>query len=111
MASHPEPSTSLLGVLGRLMWMFIGPLTLLVLTFTIVRTGQSWLTGVDIAYLIILGCMLLGRWLEFQGGNPQTATGEPASQAHLRRYLLVASLTGLAVWAAANVVGLYLLSS
>jgi hypothetical protein len=48
--------------------------------------------------------MLLGRWLEFRGGHAQTATGEPATRADLRRYLVTATVVGLLVWVAANVV-------
>jgi hypothetical protein len=44
--------------------------------------------------------MLLGRWAEFRGGDPRTATGEPATRQDLRRYTLLASVLGLAVWGA-----------
>jgi hypothetical protein len=71
----------------------------------IINAGTGWLTGLDLAFLAVLGGMLLARWLEFRGGDPQTATGEPATLAHLRRYTLVALLLGLAVWVVANLVG------
>ena len=49
--------------------------------------------------------MLLGRWTEFRYSRPLTATGEPATADHLRRYTLVLSILGLGAWVAANLVG------
>ena len=48
---------------------------------------------------------MLGRWLEFRGGQPKTSTGEPATAADLRRYLLMTSTLGIVVWIVANVLG------
>jgi hypothetical protein len=59
----------------------------------------------DIVYLVFLGGMVAGRWLEFQTGHAQKGTGEPATPADVYRYLLLAPLIGLAVWAAANAIG------
>ena len=59
----------------------------------------------DLTYFLVLGGMALGRWTEFQSGQPLTATGEPATPAHLRRYLPGLSTLGLGIWIAANVLG------
>jgi hypothetical protein len=101
--------TSPVGSLARLFWLLAGPMFLLLLAVAVVRTGNGWLTPVDFAFLGVLAAMLLARWLEFRAGNPLTADGEPATPVHLRRYLVGATATGLAVWCAANVVGNYLL--
>jgi hypothetical protein len=104
------PSRPVLGLAGRLMWMMIGPLALVLVAYSIVTTGSGWLTGMDLAFLAILGLMLLGRWLEFQAGAPQTADGEPATPGHLQRYLVLATGTGLGVWVVANLLGNYWLA-
>lgn len=94
-----------LALFGRLTWMLLGPLALLIATFCIVSWGGGCLTGADIGYFVILTVMLLGRWLEFQGGHAEKATGEPATRTDLVRYVLVAGGIGLAVWVAANFLG------
>jgi hypothetical protein len=94
-----------LGVLGRLIWMLLGPIALLGLLVLIGANGNGWFTAADLAFFVVLALMLAGRWLEFYGGNPQTADGEPATPRHLHRYWLGAGLGGLACWVAANLVG------
>jgi hypothetical protein len=96
-------------LLGRLMWMMLGPLALTLITFAIVSEGSGWLTRFDAAFAAVLLAMLVGRWLEFRGGRPQTASGQPASRSDLERYFLIAAVAGMAVWLAANVVGNHLL--
>ena len=48
--------------------------------------------------------MLIGRLIEFRYGQPMTATGEPATAAHLRRYVLWSQVLGLGIWVAAKLV-------
>lgn len=105
-----QPTTSFVPVLGRIVWMMLGPLALVLLAVRIAYLGQGWLTGVDVAFLAVLGGVILARWLEFRGGNPQTATGEPATPDHLRRYSLAVLAVGLAVWVLANLLGNHWLS-
>jgi hypothetical protein len=90
--------------------MLYGPLALLFAIWAIMSGASGWATAGDMAYWIILGAMLLGRWLEFRGGNPQTSTGEPATPGHLRRYVVLTLLLGLSVWVMANWVGNYWLA-
>lgn len=92
-------------VLARMFWMMLGPILLAVFTYLIIKTGNGWMTRMDVAYLGILAGILLARWLEFRGGNPRTAEGEPATPAHLRRYIIAVSLLGVAIWIVANLLG------
>jgi hypothetical protein len=108
MNANPEV-TSFSALFGRVFWMMIGPLALVLLGFTIIRIGSGWLTWADAAFLAVLGAMLLARWAEFRRGNPQTVTGEPATRTHLHHYVRAAIPAGLSAWIAANVVGNYLL--
>jgi hypothetical protein len=100
-----EPTTSMLAVASRAFWMMLGPRSLFLLAYTIVSQGSGWLTALDLAFLVVLAGVLAARFLEFRGGNPQTATGEPATPAHLRRYVIVAAPIGLGIWVVANVLG------
>lgn len=91
--------------------MMVGPILLALMAFLVVKTGNGWLTGADAGFLGILAAIMLARWLEFQGGHPQTADGEPATRTHLRRFLLGGTAIGLSVWMIANILGNYVLAS
>jgi hypothetical protein len=100
------PEDTSFGVLfARLTWALLGPLALVLLTFAIASAGGGWLTAADVAYLAVLAAMLAGRWLEFRSGQGRTAEGEPMTGGDLRRYLLLATALGLAVWVGANLLG------
>lgn len=71
----------------------------------IATEGGGWLTSRDFAFFIVLAATIFGRYLEFRGGDPRTLTGEPATPAHLRRYVAAALCIGLAVWLLANLIG------
>ncbi len=105
----PRPATSIGLLCARLAWMLFGPLTLLLLTLSIVSSGAGWLTLVDGVFFLSLGAMLVGRWMEYRSGKGQTATGEPMNEADLRGHLLGAAAVGLFVWVAANAIGNHLL--
>jgi hypothetical protein len=106
----PSSTTPLSAILGRLFWMMAGPLGLVLAIYFIITSGSGWLTTADLLYFGILGGMILGRWLEFRGGSPETSTGEPSTAADLRRYVLTAVCAGPVVWVVANLVGNHLLS-
>jgi hypothetical protein len=105
-----EP-TRLLPALGRVFWMLLGPMLLVLLTFAIVEIGSGWLTAADLGFFAILAAILFARWLEFRAGHAQTASGEPATGRDLQRYVVGAGLVGMAVWVVANVLGNYVLAS
>jgi hypothetical protein len=105
-----SPATTPLGVVfGRLFWMMVGPLALVLTIYFIVTSGTGWTTTADLLFFIILGGMILGKWLEFRGGSPETSTGERATAADLRRYILMVVTAGPAVWVVANILGNYVL--
>lgn len=97
-------------VLGaRLTWMGLGPIALVFATFAIVAGGTGWLTALDGFYGIVVGLMLLGRWVEFRSGAATTVTGAPATDSHFRRYLAGLPLVAVGVWIAANTLGNHVL--
>jgi hypothetical protein len=100
-----EAITSAPVLFGRLSWMIVGPFALAIFAISITERRDGWFSPPDLVYFLVLGGMLLGRWTEFRYSRPLTATGEPATAAHLRRYTLVLSTLGFAIWVAANLVG------
>ncbi len=107
---NPNAATSGISTLARVFWMMLGPLALAVLGLHIVNSGSGWFTVADFVFLAFLGATILARWVEYRGGDPKTGTGEPATPAHLRRYVLATVLVGLAAWTLANLAGNHWLS-
>lgn len=105
MSTEQTPSNPTGSCLTRLLWMMVGPMLLLVLSITIINSGNGWLTGLDITFFVVLAGMLLARWFDFRAGDPRTAAGDPATPGHLRWYVPLTLVIGLAVWAAANAIG------
>ncbi len=97
-------------LLGRLMWMFFGPMLLCLTTYGIVTSGSGWVTTRDAAYVIVLALMVSGRWWEHRSGSAMTATGEPATEQHLTGYVRILLPSAVGVWVAANVVGNHVLA-
>lgn len=85
--------------------MMIGPSILFLLAIGIARDAGGWLTLKDIAFLVILGGVILGRYVEFRGGDPRTATGEPATRNQWRRYVVVTMTIGIGMYVVANLIG------
>lgn len=103
-------SPALWAILGRLIWMLVGPMALTLMIFANVSEGGGWLTVFDVLFFLILGAMFLGRRLEFRGGSPQKATGEPATERDFRRYVLNTSIAASVAWVLANLLGNHWLS-
>jgi hypothetical protein len=98
-------STTGPALLARFVWMMAGPVTLALFALAMVAQHGRWLSFASLMYFPVLGVTLGARWHEFRLGEPMTATGEPATLAHLRRFVVKATLAALAVWVAANWLG------
>ena len=47
-------SPALSAILGRFIWLLVGPMALVLMIFANVSQGGGWLTGLDIAFFVIL---------------------------------------------------------
>ncbi len=95
-------TSSFVVVLGRIFWMILGPLCLFLLAFALTKQPPGWFRVLDLAFFALLGSIILVRWLEFRSGRAQTATGEPATAADLRKYTVMMVALGFVVWIGAN---------
>ena len=102
-----EVTSSTAAALARMFWLAVGPGILFVLTGIIVSRTTGWLTFSNLAFLAVLAGMIFARWREFQGDNPKTSTGEPATLADVRRYVLGTTFVGLGIWLVANLLRTY----
>lgn len=100
-----QPVTSLSLVFIRVFWMGLGPAFCAILAVNIANHWKGWFTPTDFAFFIVLGGLPIARWLEFRAGDPTTSTGEPATPAHLRRYVITTLALGLGAWVFANLLG------
>lgn len=108
--AEPVRITSFWVLGGRLTWIALGPVALVGLTIGIVSGGTGWLTGLDAAFVLVAGLMLLGRWTEQRSGSATTLTGEPATPAQLRRYVVLLIPVAAVIWLAANILGNHVLN-
>lgn len=109
--STAPPTSSLTLLLARVFWIMLGPAVLFLLAIAVVQNPGGWFTVPDLAFLTVLSLTLLARQLEFRGGHPRTATGEPATAADLKRYSRFALSLGLGTWVLANLVSNYLVAN
>jgi hypothetical protein len=58
---------------------------------------------------MVIALMIGGRWIEQGSGAAMTATGQPASMEHFRRYVRVLLPVALVVWLVLNVLGNHIL--
>lgn len=98
-------TASLMAMLGRIIWMMVGPMAVAVSAFLVASKGGGWFTAADLTYLVALAVTMSGRSLEMLGGHPLKATGEPATAADLRNYFIATTVIGLVVWVIANLLG------
>ncbi|MFH1417304.1 MAG: hypothetical protein ABII12_03345 [Planctomycetota bacterium] len=95
-------------LLGRLVWVILGPMFALLITCVIVNRA-GWFTPWDAALGIVVALMVGGRWVEQRSGSAMKATGEPATVEHYKRYVRVLLPLAAGVWVAANVLGNHIL--
>jgi hypothetical protein len=105
----PAPITSF-GVLGaRLTWTALGPLALVATIWGVAAAHKGWLTPLDAVFAVIVGLMILARWVEQRSGTATTMTGEPATAAQCKRYTVLLVVIAAVAWIAAKVLGSYVL--
>jgi divalent metal cation (Fe/Co/Zn/Cd) transporter len=99
-----------LSVLGaRLTWVILGPIAFVLLVVGIVQRGNGWLTGLDGLFGLVVGLMILGRWVEQRSGAATTLTGNPATLQQCKRYIAILSGVAVVTWTAANILGNHIL--
>jgi hypothetical protein len=90
---------------ARLHWMFVGPMLAALVAYQILMQRGGWWTRTDFVFVLLVASLPFARWLEFRGGMPQTAEGEPATPDHLRRYAVGTLITGSIAWVVVHVIG------
>jgi len=97
MSSAPH-SASMMVVFCRVFWMLFGPLLFALSLYHVATGGLGGFRPADALCLTIAAALPIARWIEFSGGDPRTATGDPATRDHIRRYSWIVVLAGLWLW-------------
>jgi hypothetical protein len=93
----PPSGNSLVGAAARIYWFMGGPCALFVLALALTRSPR-W--SRHLAYWTVVASLLLVRYIDVRWLNGLTASGEPASLRHWRRYAVTVLVvaTGVAVF-------------
>lgn len=70
---------------ARLTWSCLGRLALVYATSATVAEGTGWLTSVDGFFALVVGLILVDRWVEHRSGSATTAPGKPATYLKMPR--------------------------
>lgn len=98
--------SSVVGCLLRVFWMAAGTIAL-VLIGVFIAQGRAWaLSWGDIGYWILVVFMAAARALDVVRFAGTTVNGEPATAAHLRRYLIALPVAAACWWAVAHALAL-----
>jgi hypothetical protein len=104
-SNHP-PARNGLGALARVGWMVVGTVVILSLAMGI-ASRPAWSFGIrDILFWSAAFTTGLFRYIDVTRLEGQTANGDRATGADLRRYLVGLAATASALWVAAQSVWL-----
>ena len=98
MAQAPVPQNSAAGVLLRLFWFFIGNVILFLCLTYIFHNRVRGLVLIDLGYWLTVVAMIAARWVDIRSYHGDTATGEPATMTHWRKYTVYLAVGALVVW-------------
>lgn len=87
-------------LLGKLMWILVGPLALTIAGLQVVRSRGEWFVVFDAALGAIAGLIILRHWLEQRSIEAVVVEEAPATlECHRAAYVRKLLLTAVAAWA------------
>ncbi|MBN2581201.1 MAG: hypothetical protein JXB10_19625 [Pirellulales bacterium] len=94
---------------AHLTWLLIGPALLFVLLYSNATEDASWWSWIDIGFFLVLGWIIVARWVDQRSGQSTTADGSPSTWQDFRHFVKVVFPSALILWAVTNVLGNYFL--
>jgi hypothetical protein len=91
-----------LAILARIFWMALGNFALMICAANILMSESSSTRISDVIFWSAAIAMIIVRFLDIKFFNGQTATGEPATLAHWRKYSILLAVVSTVIWAAAH---------
>ena len=93
-----EKYDSIWGLFAKLFWTFLGNAILLFTAISIFLHKGEILHTADIVFWVTVAAIIIARYLDIKIWNGFTATGQPASMAHWRKYVVVLLIGSTATW-------------
>lgn len=102
------PPTKALGCLLRILWM-LGSIAILIYSamWIALKSDSAQLSAVDAVLGAGVFAAILARYLDIRYFNGTKGTGEPATMADWRRYVVLMVVLGFAAWGVAHGVAWY----
>jgi hypothetical protein len=104
-----KPVSSLKVLLVHIFWMILGPAILFAVLYVNTTEDKSWISGTDLMYFIILGFVVLARWVDQRSGQCTLTDGQVSTWDDFRRFVRVFVPSALVIWVVTNVIGNYLI--
>jgi len=95
------------GCLTRMGWMLIGNGLLLALAVSIMKHKTGFLSLFDLAFWATAGAAILVRHIDVTRMGGRTATGQPTTLVHWRRYVAILMGVCVLLWSAAHSIAWY----
>jgi len=98
MAQTPVTIDSHAGCLVHLFWMGAGNAILILCLIYIIHNHVRGLAIVDLGYWLTVMAMVAARYVDIRSYHGDTATGEPSTLSHGRKYAVRLVIGALFVW-------------
>jgi hypothetical protein len=93
-----------LGLICRLFWFFIGNIILFILAAKIALLGSNHFNIFDIFYWITVLGLIISRYIDIRYCKGETASSEPATMAHWKRYSVFAVSICTGLWIFSHII-------
>jgi len=100
----PEKYDSLFGLILRVFWMLFGNAILCVSAVYILHLKGVFFHTADVVFWVTAAALVLARYLDIKFYTSLTATGEPASMTHWRKYAVVLLICSTVIWVLAHII-------
>jgi hypothetical protein len=105
-----ENYDSILGLFVRIFWMLLGNAILFFAALSIFQHKGEILHTADIVYWATTAALVIARYLDIKFWKGLTATGQPATMSHWRKYTVILLVCLTAVWAALHTINYFIVN-
>jgi hypothetical protein len=96
-------------MLTMMIWLFVGPLAMVLTLVSITQRGTGWATFHDALFFGLLLTSVAARWIDAVNGDPVISGGDAVDTRGARQYTMWVVGAGVAAWVVANAIGNHLL--
>lgn len=97
-----DKQRGMLALIARPFWMFFGNFILLISAVNILAGDNKTSYVSDLVFWAGVTALIIVRFLDVKFLDGQTATGQPASIKHWRRYAILLAVISMVIWSGAH---------